>query len=54
MRVLLDTNVALDLLLLRDPWFTVSAAFWQAIREGDIIGIVPASAVTDNFCIFSC
>ena len=51
MRVLLDTNVVLDRVLEREPWFGDSTAFWQLIRQLEIRGIVPASAVTDVFYV---
>lgn len=51
MRVLLDTNVVLDVLLKRQPWVIEAAAIWQANDEGRISGFVVASAVTDIFYI---
>jgi predicted nucleic acid-binding protein len=51
MRVLLDTNVLLDVLLKRDPWVTESSAVWQAHDEGQIIGHVMACAIADIFYI---
>jgi predicted nucleic acid-binding protein len=51
MRVLLDTNLLLDLVLRREPWFTQEAEFRQAIDDGRITGLMCASAVTDVFYI---
>jgi predicted nucleic acid-binding protein len=51
MRVLLDTNVLLDVLLKRDPWVTQSSAVWQAHDEGQIVGHVMACAIADIFYI---
>lgn len=51
MRVLLDTNVLLDVLLKRDPWVTESSAVWQAHDEGQIVGHVMACAIADIFYI---
>lgn len=51
MRVLLDTNVLLDVLLKRDPWVTESSAVWQAHDEGQVVGHVMACAITDIFYI---
>jgi predicted nucleic acid-binding protein len=51
MRVLLDTNVLLDVLLKRDPWVTESSAIWQAHDEGQIVGHVMACAIADIFYI---
>jgi predicted nucleic acid-binding protein len=51
MRVLLDTNVVIDLLLKREPWFTEALAFRQALQANDIVGYVSATTVTDIFYI---
>jgi len=51
MRVLLDTNVLLDVLLRRDSWVTESSAVWQANDEGRIVGYVMACAIADIFYI---
>ncbi len=45
-RVLVDTNVALDVLLERQPHFAASAAIWDAVEEGHVQGYVAAHAVT--------
>ena len=51
MRVLLDTNVVLDLLLQRDPWRAQAEALAQAGAEGRIQPHVSASSITDIFYI---
>jgi predicted nucleic acid-binding protein len=51
MRVLLDTNVLLDVLLKRDPWVTEASAVWQAHDEGQVFGHVMACAIADIFYI---
>lgn len=51
MRVLLDTNVLLDVLLKREPWVEASSAVWQASDEGRIAGYVAACTVPDVFYI---
>ncbi|MEB3268834.1 MAG: PIN domain-containing protein [Leptolyngbya sp.] len=38
MRVLIDTNIVLDFLLQRDPFFQDSELLFQAIHEGEIVG----------------
>ena len=38
MRVLLDTNIILDVLLNRAPWVTEAKAVWQAHEDGRITG----------------
>ncbi len=49
--VLLDTNILLDVLLLRTPWVQQASAIWQANDEGRIRCYVNASTVTDVFYI---
>lgn len=51
MRVLLDTNVVLDVLLKREPWVADSAAAWGASDEGRIIGHITATTLTDIFYV---
>ena len=51
LRVLIDTNVVLDQLLRRDPWYTQAQPFWQARDAGQLVAYLPASAVTDIFYI---
>lgn len=51
MRVLLNTNVLLDVLLKREPWVAESSAVWQVHDEGQIIGHVMACAIADIFYI---
>lgn len=51
MRVLLDTNVVLDVLLKREPWQAEAAALWQAVDAGQVTAYLPASTVTDIFYI---
>jgi predicted nucleic acid-binding protein len=38
MRVLVDTNVVLDVLLNREPWVMEAAAVWRLCSEGSITG----------------
>jgi predicted nucleic acid-binding protein len=51
MRVLLDTNIVLDVLFERQPWFEESRAVWQAHDHGLVAGHLAASTVTDIFYI---
>ena len=51
MKVLLDTNVVLDLMLERDPWRAEAEAIAQADVDGRIQSHVSASAITDIFYI---
>lgn len=51
MRLLLDTNVVLDVLLNRSPWITEASEIWPANDDGRVTGYVTASAITDIFCV---
>ena len=51
MHILFDINVVLDVLLKRKPWVTEATAVWQANDEGQIVGYILASAMTDIFYI---
>lgn len=48
-RVLVDTNVVLDLLLQREPWLTDSKPFWDARDDGRVFVYLLASIVTDVY-----
>ena len=50
MKVLLDTNVVLDLMLERDPWYEAEAIA-EADADGRLQSHVCASAITDIFYI---
>ena len=47
MKVLLDTNVILDVLQKRDPWFEDAKKIFLAIAEKHIVGCVTAKEVAD-------
>jgi predicted nucleic acid-binding protein len=51
MRILLDTNIILDVLLRRSPWSTESSAVWQAVDNEQVSGWITASSLTDIFYI---
>jgi predicted nucleic acid-binding protein len=46
MKVLLDVNVVLDVLLDREPHVEASAAIWAAVESGMAEGFLPAHALT--------
>jgi predicted nucleic acid-binding protein len=50
-RVLVDTNVILDFLLEREPFFHDVEALFQEIASGQIIGYATATTLTDVFYI---
>ena len=49
MRVLLDTNVVLDVLLDREPWNVQANAIWPAHLRNQIAAHMSATSVTDVF-----
>jgi predicted nucleic acid-binding protein len=51
MKVLIDTNVVLDVLLNRSPFYTNSRAIFELAEQKRIIGYVSASSITDIFYI---
>jgi predicted nucleic acid-binding protein len=51
MRVLLDANILLDVLLDRQPWVDDSSRIWQACDDARIVGYLPASTLTDIFYV---
>jgi len=51
MKFLFDTNVILDVLLMRSPWYQDGYALWQANDQGKIQGHVSATTVTDIFYV---
>ena len=51
MRVLIDTNIVLDFLLQREPFFQDAERLFQAIDTGQVIGYVTATTLTDIFYI---
>ena len=51
MRVLIDTNILLDFLLHREPFFQDAELLFDAIDSGLVIGCVTATTLTDIFYI---
>ncbi|BAU41434.1 type II toxin-antitoxin system VapC family toxin [Leptolyngbya sp. O-77] len=51
MGVLVDTNLILDFLLEREPFFQDAEALFQEIASGQIVGYVTATTLTDVFYI---
>jgi predicted nucleic acid-binding protein len=50
-RVLVDTNIALDFLLQREPFFRDAERLFQTIAAGQVVGYVTATTLTDIFYI---
>ena len=51
LRVLVDTNVALDQLLARQPWFAQAQPLWQARDDGQVIAFLSTTTITDLYYI---
>ncbi|MBF2017552.1 MAG: PIN domain-containing protein [Rivularia sp. T60_A2020_040] len=51
MRVLIDTNIILDFLLQREPFFQDADLLFQAINVGEVAGYATATTLTDIFYI---
>ncbi len=49
LRALVDTNVMVDLLLTREPWFSQARPMWDARDAGHLECAVLASALTDLY-----
>lgn len=45
-RILVDANVALDVLAKREPHYTTSAAVWALAEQGAVEGLLAAHTVT--------
>jgi predicted nucleic acid-binding protein len=48
-KVLIDTNIVLDFLLQREPFFQDAELLFQKIDSGRIVGYVTATTLTDIF-----
>jgi predicted nucleic acid-binding protein len=51
LRVLINTNIILDFLLQREPFFQDTELLFQAIDGGQVVGHVTATTLTDIFYI---
>lgn len=51
MKVLIDTNVVLDLLLERRPFVESVIALFEQIERGNLIGYIAANTITNIFYI---
>jgi predicted nucleic acid-binding protein len=51
MKVLVDTNIVLDFLLQREPFFQEAKLLFQAIASGQVVGYITATTITDIFYI---
>lgn len=51
MRIMIDTNIVLDTLARREPFFEQSQAVLQLVATGSIEGAITASTITDIYYI---
>ncbi len=51
MRLLIDTNVVLDVLFARPPFVDAAAAVFDLVRRGDAVGLLGATTITTLFCL---
>lgn len=51
MKILIDTNIVLDVMLMREPFYKLSAEILSLSKKDDINEYVSASAVTDIYYI---
>ncbi|MEJ7593833.1 MAG: PIN domain-containing protein [Planctomycetaceae bacterium] len=51
MKVLLDLNVVLDVILNRQPWVVDSLAVWNAQQSGEFEGFLAATEFTNLFYV---
>ena len=51
MKVFIDTNLVLDVLAQREPFYTTSAQIWELIENGELNGYLSATSITDIFYI---
>ena len=49
MRLMIDTNIILDVLLEREPFYESSKAILELCESGKVCGFISASAATDIF-----
>jgi predicted nucleic acid-binding protein len=51
MKVLIDTNIVLDLLLEREPFVEEAIALFEQVEAGQVHGYVAATTITNIFYI---
>lgn len=51
MKAFLDTNVVLDVLTRREPFYSDSARVWSLAERGEIRGVVSAVSLTNVFYV---
>ncbi|MFN5857341.1 MAG: type II toxin-antitoxin system VapC family toxin [Pseudanabaenaceae cyanobacterium] len=51
MKILIDTNVILDLLLEREPFVESASLLFEQIERGNLVGYIAATTITNIFYI---
>jgi predicted nucleic acid-binding protein len=51
MKVFIDTNLVLDVLAERKPFYETSARIWELVEKRDLTGYLSATTITDVFYI---
>ena len=51
MKILIDTNIILDVLIKREPFYADSARVWTLIRERTIAGYLSAISINNLYYI---
>lgn len=51
MKVLIDTNIVLDLILEREPFVEAAIALFEQIEQGNLVGYIAATTITNIFYI---
>jgi len=51
MKVFIDTNLVLDVLAERKPFYETSARIWELVENRDLTGYLSATTITDVFYI---
>jgi predicted nucleic acid-binding protein len=50
-KVLIDTNIILDLILEREPFIEDAIALFEQIEQGNLVGYIAATTITNIFYI---
>ena len=53
MKVFIDTNLVLDVLAERRPFYEASARIWELVESRDLKGYLSATSITDIFYILN-
>ncbi|MEG4144350.1 PIN domain-containing protein [Microcoleus sp. Pol12B5] len=51
MKILIDTNIVLDLILEREPFVETASALFEQIERGNLEGYIAATTITNIFYI---